>query len=46
MINNDIIEDNDNLPKLLACSRYDNNHVHPVITVTDNIKLTTKKRSY
>ena len=39
-----ILEDRYNLNILLICSIYDTNPVHVLITVTENIVLTTTKK--
>ena len=42
-IKGDIIEYDDNLPRISACNIYDNNPKHILITVIKNITCTTKK---
>ena len=37
-----IIEDDDKLPKLLACSIYDTNPVHLLSTITEKFSLKRK----
>ena len=45
-IKDNIIEDDANFPKILACSIYDTKPIHILRTFTDNITWNTKKIWY